>query len=158
MNTQQVLDGLRDWAHRGSTNPEIVELLMGAASEIERLASHLKEAFGDWASDDTAIRDAAKRVLPEPQVDGDTWHVPHMTDVCELLVAEAERLREERRWRSTKTEPPSDEQWQVLIYDGRNVDIGDKLDGIGWTHEFGTLEWEAVTHWQPLPAPPAKEQ
>lgn len=70
------------------------------------------------------------------------------------LRAEVERLRGELRWRSTKTEPPSDEQWQVLIYDGRNVDIGDKLDGIGWTHEFGTLEWEAVTHWMPLPAPP----
>lgn len=74
------------------------------------------------------------------------------------LRAEVERLREERRWRSTKTEPPSDDQWEIMIYDGRDIDIGSKLDGCGWTHEFGLLEWETVTHWMPLPAPPAKEE
>ena len=134
--------------------PELYQLREENAAlraEVERLQDRFD-----------AVRDAAhaeaKRVFPATIIESHFGGEPHADDLCSMLAAEVERLREERRWRSTKTEPPSDEQWEILIYDGRDIDIGSKLDGCGWTHEFGLLEWEAVTHWQPLPAPPVKEE
>lgn len=74
--------------------------------------------------------------------------------------AEIERLREENarrseatRWRSVADELPPDDVDEVLFYDGRNIDIADKLDGV-WHHEFGRVDMPRITHWQPLPEPP----
>ena len=152
-----IIDGLRGWASRTSTNPEMTDAILKAANEIERLRAELKESYGDWATDDTAIREAAGRVLPDLAINGDTWHVPHMTDVCELLVAEVERLREERRWRSTKTELPPEKTNVICAYAGSQPYCGCR-EGSDWFEENGFYLASPPTHWQPLPAPPVEEE
>lgn len=49
-------------------------------------------ALEDWAHTDTVVRNAARRVLTEFEVDGDTYGVPAIEDIVELLVAKIEVL------------------------------------------------------------------
>lgn len=68
--------------------------------EVERLrkvAKKLEEDIElqnkDWCDDDEAIKQQALRVLPKEKVEGDTWHVPRMVELAEMMADEIERLR-----------------------------------------------------------------
>lgn len=72
------------------------DALIREAREAARLRDRLHTTLADEAETDTAIRTAAKRVLPESFVDGDGYCTP-LEDIAETLVSEAARLREERK-------------------------------------------------------------
>ena len=75
--------------------------------EIERLKKVAKKLKADvelqnknWCDDDEAIKQQALRVLPKEKVEGDTWHVPRMGELAEMMADEIERLRVwNNRWR-----------------------------------------------------------
>lgn len=52
------------------------------------------EFLRDWADMDTHVRNAAKTVLAAPAVDGNSYGVPAIEDVADMLVAKVARLRE----------------------------------------------------------------
>src|SRR5438128_11999956 len=55
--------------------------------ERDRLAAQLKLATEDWAEDDTKIRDLCRPILGNAAVDGDSYGVPPMVELVELLIA-----------------------------------------------------------------------
>ncbi len=50
----------------------------------------------EWAGTDTQVRKAARRVLSELEVDGDSYGVPMIEDIVELLVKKIEILEKEK--------------------------------------------------------------
>lgn len=65
---------------------------------VEQLRKSYCENLRDWAQDDKEIRQLALKVLPEFDVNGDIWGVPHVTDIVESLVIMIECLRLEKNW------------------------------------------------------------
>jgi len=54
---------------------------------IDSLRRNYETQLRDWAETDTAVRLAARRVLSEAEVEGDSFVVPSIEDIVELLVA-----------------------------------------------------------------------
>jgi hypothetical protein len=50
----------------------------------------------DWADDDTAIREMAKKYLTEFEVEGDSYGVPSIVDVVEKLCKMIDEFRRDR--------------------------------------------------------------
>lgn len=78
-----------------------------------------------------------------------------MCDRCELLEMDLDR----HRWRRTADEMPVAWQW-VLCYASRDEEdgggitlLGAHWPAIGWCHPEHS--GEEITHWMPLPEPPA---
>jgi len=74
-----------------------------AIAEIKKLRGEVvllnkvqKLSNSDWAETDTAVRERARKVLSEMQVEGDSYGVPPIEEIVDLLVAEVERLRTEK--------------------------------------------------------------
>lgn len=57
---------------------------------IASLRRNYAQALTDWADTDTAVRLAARRVLTEFEVEGDSYGVPMIEDIVEALVARIE--------------------------------------------------------------------
>lgn len=55
----------------------------------------LWQALEGVCENEDVVRELAAKVLPDDQVNGDTWSVPGIPDVVESLVQEIERLRAE---------------------------------------------------------------
>lgn len=74
---------------------EIQKLMRIADLEAEtnKMRYAIDSMRKDEANTDTAIRDAARKVLPAFDVDGDSYGVPSIEDIVESLVAEIARLR-----------------------------------------------------------------
>lgn len=53
----------------------------------------LMDVLRDWAEDDTAIREMAKKYLTEFEVEGDSYGVPPIVDVVEKLCKIIDKLR-----------------------------------------------------------------
>jgi hypothetical protein len=62
-------------------------------SEVELLNKIQKLSNSDGAETDTAVRETARKILSEMQVEGDSNFVPPIDEIVDLLVAEVERLR-----------------------------------------------------------------
>lgn len=60
---------------------------------IEDLRRYYCENLRDQADDDTEIRKLAARVLPEFDVEGDSYGVPGITEIVESLVLMIENLK-----------------------------------------------------------------
>ena len=60
---------------------------------IEDLRRYYCENLRDQSDDDTEIRELAARVLPDLDVNGDSWGVPAITDIVESLVLMIENLK-----------------------------------------------------------------
>lgn len=63
------------------------------SKEVETLHLELHQQAKDWCDDDEAVKLQALRVLPKGVVEGDTWYVPRMADLAEMMADEIERLR-----------------------------------------------------------------
>jgi len=63
-------------------------------AERDEAQAFLRQELDDWAVTDTRIRDAAKKVLPLIDVEGDSHCVPSVESIVDGLVAENARLRE----------------------------------------------------------------
>jgi len=69
------------------------------------------------------------------------------------LRAEVERLREERRWRTFPANLPDANGRYVCMWADGDMYI-QRWHGSKWLGAFD----HDITHWQPLPAPPEKEE
>jgi hypothetical protein len=56
----------------------------------------LVSVLEDWADDDTAIREMAKKYLTELEVEGDSYCVPSIVDVVEKLCKIIDETRRDR--------------------------------------------------------------
>jgi len=63
--------------------------------KIKELEAENAKLTKDWCDDDDAIKQQALRVLDPKRIEGDTWHVPRMVELAEMLADEVERLRDE---------------------------------------------------------------
>ena len=81
-----------------------------------------------------------------------TPEVYQLRDENAALRAEVERLREERRWRTFPANLPDANGRYVCMWADGDVYI-QRWEGSKW---LGAFDHE-ITHWMPLPAPPAKE-
>lgn len=76
------------------------QVIMTLANEVKRLQAEIKLQNKDWCDDDEAIKKQALRVLPKVMIEGDSCHVPFMSEVAEMMADEIERLRIwNKRWR-----------------------------------------------------------
>jgi len=67
---------------------------------VKKLKADIEQQNKDWCDDDEAIKQQALRVLPKEMVEGDSFHVPRMGGLAELMADEIERLRLwNNRWR-----------------------------------------------------------
>lgn len=57
---------------------------------IANLRKYYCQELEDWAHTDTIVRQCAKRVLSEFEVEGDSYGVPMIEDIVELLVKKIE--------------------------------------------------------------------
>ncbi len=62
-------------------------------AENERHVIDIRHNAEDWADDDTRIREACKRVFPVSKVEGDSYFVPPMAELCEMVVSKCEALQ-----------------------------------------------------------------
>lgn len=77
-------DELREYAKY--EDEQNASILQEAADEIERLELRLKNAVNDACEEDDLVRSLAKTVLHPSHVDGDSYCVPTVGDIVELLV------------------------------------------------------------------------
>ena len=70
----------------------------------------------------------------------------------DALRAEVERLREERRWRDARTEPPNAPGMYVCLWSGGDMST-EYFHRDTW---LGVADY-AIAYWTPLPAVPAEE-
>jgi hypothetical protein len=126
-----VLGGLR------SLNDDVTE----ARNEIERLQKINEQAAKDWCEDDEGIRKQAMRVLDPKIVEGDTWHVPRMAELAEMMADEIESLKKEvedadlvfgAAWRQAVAEVNGvaqyDREKHVALLASENRELSDKLE------------------------------
>jgi hypothetical protein len=59
---------------------------------LEDLRGLYQTVIEDTCKTDTAIRESARRVLTEHEVEGDQYQVPSVEHIVELLVAKIEEL------------------------------------------------------------------
>lgn len=59
---------------------------------IASLRRNYAQALMDWADTDTAVRITARRVLTEFETEGDSYGVPMIEDIVDLLVARLEAV------------------------------------------------------------------
>jgi hypothetical protein len=60
---------------------------------IDDLRKFYCKSLRDWASDDTEIRRLASKVLTEFEVNGDSYGVPGIREIVELLVNKIEKFK-----------------------------------------------------------------
>jgi len=125
-----------------------VRRLNAQHAEIERLQARLFDYDRQWSQIAAVAGGDARHCKSHPKT-----IAGFVCEEIERLREENARLREATRWRSVAEELPPDDMDEVIFYDGRNIDIADKLDG-QWFHEFGRVDMPRITHWQPLPEPP----
>jgi len=71
-----------------------IDAYAAQCEEIDRLREKIKLQNKDWCDDDEAITQQALRVLPKEAVDGDSFHVPRMGELAEMMANEIIRLRD----------------------------------------------------------------
>lgn len=62
-------------------------------TNIEKLQNIMKHDIQDWCEEDEKIRQQAMRILPEEKINGDSWHVPRMVELVEMITDEAVNLQ-----------------------------------------------------------------
>jgi len=67
-----------------------------AAKLLKEACERLKQDAQDWADTDTECRKQAKRVLDPKVVYGDQYCIPSVSDLCEWMADEIERLRNKK--------------------------------------------------------------
>ena len=63
-------------------------------AQIKVLQDEIKLQNKDWCDDDEAVRNQALRVLPREIVYGDTWFVPSVVALSEMMAEEIIKLRD----------------------------------------------------------------
>lgn len=63
-------------------------------AQIKVLQNEIKLQNKDWCDDDEAIKQQALRALPKESVEGDSFHVPRMGELAEMMADEIIKLRE----------------------------------------------------------------
>lgn len=62
-------------------------------AQIKVLQDEIKQQNKDWCDEDEAVRNHALRVLPKETVYGDTWSVPSVVALSEMMADEIIKLR-----------------------------------------------------------------
>ncbi len=88
--TNAALVNLNDIAIQESKRK--AEKITKLVAETARLLAEKTRLTKDWCDDDEDIKKQALRVLPSEVVEGDTWYVPRMGDLAELMADECKRL------------------------------------------------------------------
>lgn len=57
---------------------------------VAKLREFYARELEDWADTDTAVRKSARKVLSEFEVEGDSYGVPTIADIVDILVAKIE--------------------------------------------------------------------
>ena len=65
---------------------------------LKAINEHLEKSINlhnkDWCEDDENIKKQALRVLPAEKVEGDSWHVPRMAELAEMITDHAVALQQ----------------------------------------------------------------
>jgi hypothetical protein len=71
------------------------ELLTNAVAEIERLRTINRSACEEWAADHTHLQNLCRAVgRAEHEVEGDSYYVPSISELADMLYCENKRLRD----------------------------------------------------------------
>lgn len=138
---------------------KIVKELQRQANEVHALRAEvewLRTQLNDCHNYEKCVRDAsfeyARKVLPSHVLDTHFGVEPDVDDVCSMLAAEVERLREERRWRTFPANLPDANGRYVCMWADGDMYI-QRWHGSKWLGAFD----HDITHWMPLPEPPMEE-
>jgi hypothetical protein len=90
LDTAQVDVRLAGMAKHGDTIAE-------ASTEMDRLAKALMHCAEDWADDHTHLQDLCiKAGIPADEVHGDSYGVPGIQELSNLLAAKIDQLQQEK--------------------------------------------------------------
>lgn len=112
---------------------------------VDQIATAKADANFWAASRGSVPRDESKRLAA---------HVIALAAECERLGAELARLRAAERWIPCAERMPSIAD-RVMFGRGLEIYVG-HLGISGWHTPTNTFRTDSITHWRPLPAPPAQ--
>jgi hypothetical protein len=79
---------------RIETQAKELAVMAAQTKEIEKLTEINKRAREDWADDDTRVKEAAKPFFTDFEINGDSYGVPGVIDIAELM---AKRIQEQAK-------------------------------------------------------------
>lgn len=109
-----------------------------------------------------SVEESAKKLFEKLFGTPDWSHAHARSTIADALRAERERGARER-WMPIET-APKDRTRIILATIGGHVTVGHWLDNSntswpwqGWSTDRGPFAIDGVTHWMPLPSPPAQD-
>lgn len=73
---------------------EAATLIESQQSELNKLTTINRKSCEDWAEDDTHVRNATKPFFTDFEINGDSYGVPCITDIVDLMVKRIESQQE----------------------------------------------------------------